>query len=187
MITFGESMEKFVSDKAEFESRQQEYIDFKEHLLDISGDYSGSTLDIYLSESDINDCHEFLNYMEERNFPNAQNISMKYARVGQYAWSKPDRFANALFRKINSHRVWRGVGYYIGNVAVGYRECGILLSPLPQDDSLQIGELRCDRDPHSFSASHGLGFGRLPDMRPDKLPLSLPTLGKLLVGYAKNI
>ena len=183
MVSFGEQLNNLQSVKNDLTTRQRAYQSYDAHLLDISGDYSGSPLERYLAEEDIETCQEFLGYMATRNYPNTQEISMKYPRIGDYAWKKPNQFENFAFTHGNSREVWKGKGYYIGQVAVAYGECKLVLSPRNEDTVQSSGELRCDRSPRSFKRSYGLGYGKLPDLPSEKIPLELPGLDKYLLGY----
>ena len=154
------------------------------HLTRISGDASGSPLDGYLEDEDIESCRDFLVDASAHAFSNAEEIYMQRRRFTDApVWTEPRRYANFSFRKLDRHTTWKGNAYTIGSVALGGGDSRLMLSPLCNEDGAQVGELRCFRSPRVFSTSYGYGYGRLPDLPPADLPLKLPKLNDLLLKH----
>ena len=154
------------------------------HLIKISGDYTGSSLEDYLSGKDIDNCRDFLEEAERRNFPNAIGIDLQQRKYSDRAvWSRPDKFTKIHHPDLFMQPVWQGQGYIIGELQLAVGSCRLALSPRKNPENHQIGELRCHRSPNIFTTSYGQGYGRLPDLPPAETPIKIPNLPKRLIDY----
>lgn len=192
MSEFSEAFEKRIISYAQDFPERRASTELQDELERVSGDFSGSPLEEYLCDDDTESCRDFLKLAERKDFPNASNINMQHRLLGgvalRHAWSKPKNFSNAVFRRIDHRTVWKGIGYPIGSVTLGTGRCGLMLSPFRVGAGRMVGELRCDRNPQSFTSSYGMGYGRLPEMQEDELPIRLPKLVDILYKYLpKNI
>lgn len=187
MSEFSEAFEKRIISFAQDFPERKATTEFQKELERISGDFSGSPLEEFLCEEDVESCRDFLRLAERKDFPNASIISMQHRRFGgvalRHAWSKPKNFSNAPFRRFDHRTVWKGIGYSIGSVALGIGRCNLMLSPFRKGAGRMVGELRCDRDPQSFASSYGMGYGRLPEMPEEDLPVVLPKLVDTLYKF----
>lgn len=163
--------------------------EFYARLAQVSGNVSGSPLEDYLEERDMESCRDFMEHMGGLAYPGAEELITKRPIIGSYVWKKPERSLDNgsiyLFNHGNNRRVWKGIGYHIGFVAIGIANCHLYLSPSETSDASN-GELRCYRNPQSFIKSLAVGVGRLPEPGDVRVPLPLPGLSKRLVKLAKQ-
>lgn len=167
-----------------------------QHLVDISGDSSGSRPEDHLGPSGVAVCEDFLVEAERLNWPNAQDLSLKKRRTFILpveelpVWRKPTHYPPHPYSRALLHRKdWEGQGYRIGMgvlfphdfMGPGYQPRINLVDLNRHKTAIMLctdGLLRCHRVPAVFRKSYGYGYGRLPegariDIDGNNLPVTL--------------
>lgn len=181
MSEFGPGFQQLITDRRKsFDEQSLKREDTRkllDHMFEISGDPSGSPLDLYLDEEEVAQCQQFLQLAEELAWPDSVNINMRtgsklpFSSFAFSAWrtnlnnTKADLTKGLFFPETSQNK-----GYVFGKLG---------LASSQQVALCYDGLLRSYRG-RELKKSKGIGWGRLPD---PGLMTPLLSSGRSLVDY----